>query len=357
MAYDWSKSSVDGVARPPVAISPPSKKPAGARRFAASEEDAALDAVVGIVGRALATDPVTLAYALPGKEQRYCEAALRAGLLTDSVGRDRRLWLSECGRAAAVAYLVVGGGGGGAASAASSAALLPRPPPLPLLAGAHRAALTATALTSLRPGEPARACARAATALARVRGAYCAAVERSVGGGGGGGSGGGDERDEGPSSSSSSSSSSPSSISCLVAYVSVLAVDPPAQGRGLGTRLLRHVLRELLLGGDQQQQQPVAAAAAHAYVEASSERSAALYERLGFRVIASVDADGGVKAGGGGGGGGREGAERENEGEGEGGGGGGSYYSLPRAPTLVMAAELKGRFREWLVDEEEEEEG
>lgn len=44
----------------------------------------------------------------------------------------------------------------------------------------------------------------------------------------------------------------------------------------------------------------------------------------------------------------------DGEGEDDGGSKSGrsSYYSLPRAPTWVMAAELKGRFREWLLDGE-----
>lgn len=317
-AYDWTSAGGDVVARPPP-LTP--RADAGPRRFAFTENAAAADTVVGIVGRALATDPVTVAYALPGKEQRYCEAALRAGLLTDSVGRDRRLWLSECGRAAAVAYRCVGAG------AEASASLLPVPPPLPLLAGAQRAALTAQALTSLKPGEPARACARAATALARVRGAYCAAVERNV--------------------------DMSLTASVVVAYISVLAVDPEVQGRGLGTRLLKGVLRELLLplGPPSASAAPTTTATTHhAYVEASSERSAALYRRLGFRVIACVDADGTVRTGADAAGGGGGGGEDEDGGEWTRTGG------VPRAPTLVLASALDGRFREWLVGGGEGEE-
>jgi GNAT superfamily N-acetyltransferase len=181
--------------------------------------------------------------------------------------------------------------------------------------------------------------------LAQVRGAYCAAVERSV-------ENGGDGEEEG------------ATAAARVAYVSVLAVDPPAQGQGLGTRLLRDVLRELLgvaIEGEEGEEDgnTTVATSSHAYVEASSERSAALYERLGFRVIAAVDADGGVRAAGAmGAGGADEQGEGGDDDEGEDDGGGGnsgsnssSYYSLPRAPTLVMATELKGRFREWLLME------
>jgi len=321
-AYDWS---ADGDIVAAAAAAPPERR--RYRRFAFTEDAEAADRVVGVVGRALAADPVTLAYALPGKEQRYCEAALRAGLLTDSVGRDRRLWLSECGRAAAVAYRCSGGG-----EAASVSASLPLPPPLPLLAGAQRAALTAQALTSLKPGEPARACARAATALARVRGAYCAAVERSASAAAAAGGGG-------------AADAPPSSV--VVAYVSVLAVDPEAQGRGLGTRLLRGVLRDLLLPPSGAASSGAASASAapastrHAYVEASSERSAALYRRLGFRVIACVDADGAVRSG--------ADAGEGDQGEWT------AVAGLPRAPTLVLASELDGRLREWLVGEEDDE--
>jgi hypothetical protein len=129
----------------------------------------------------------------------------------------------------------------------------------------------------------------------------------------------------------------------------VLAVDPPAQGQGLGTRMLRDVLRELLLVGEDDSTPTVAAS--HAYVEASSERSAALYERLGFRVVAAVDADGGVRAAGGDSWRGEEGEGEQGEDDGGNSGSSSPYYSLPRAPTLVMATELKGRFREWLLME------
>jgi ribosomal protein S18 acetylase RimI-like enzyme len=305
------------------------------RRFAASEDLRAAEKVCALVARALADDPVTLAYALPGKERRYCEAALMAGLLADGAGRDRRLWVLLRGEkgeededeaepaAAAVAYLCLAKGSAvaAAAAAAAAAASRPSPPQLPLWASAKRAALTATALTSLKPGPPARACARAATALARVRGAYCAAVERSVvvGEGEGGGDGDGE------------------AAFALVAYVSVLAVDPQKQGQGLGTALLRAVLRELLLPalvmeGESGSAAAPVAVAAHCYVEASSERSARLYARLGFRDVARVQASGDVQAGGGAGG-------EEEDGD----------LMLPAAPTIVMAAEVKGSFREWLV--------
>lgn len=336
-AYDWDKGGFRGAV---VQQQLNQEDQSTIRRFAASEEAAATAALVGVVSRALASDPVTRAYAIPGKEQRYCEAALQAGLLfSDSVGRDARLWLSECGRAAAVAYLCVGGGGGDAARPGRR-----RAPALPLWAGAQRAVLTATALTSLRPGEPARACARAATALARVRAAYCAAVERSVGGG---------SADE-ASEEEAGDQGGGGPRRALVAYVSVLAVDPPEQGKGLGTTLLRGVLRELLA---EALTEDGGVAAAHAYVEASSERSAALYRRLGFREIARVGAGGDVLAGrataaAAAARGGDEEKEEEAQGEAEVGGdeGGGGVGGLPDAPTFVMAAELgEGRFREWLV--------
>lgn len=64
-------------------------------------------------------------------------------------------------------------------------------------------------------------------------------------------------------------------------YILAIGVSPECQGRGLGTALLSptlaHCDREGLL----------------AYLEASSERSAALYERLGFRVVRQLRLAGG----------------------------------------------------------------
>ena len=53
-------------------------------------------------------------------------------------------------------------------------------------------------------------------------------------------------------------------------YVPYVGVAPEAQGAGLGTRLLGRTLER------------ADAAALPAYLEATSERNAALYERLGF---------------------------------------------------------------------------
>ena len=56
-------------------------------------------------------------------------------------------------------------------------------------------------------------------------------------------------------------------------YLLAIGVDPSSQGQGLGTRLMAPVLERC----DTDR--------APAYLEASSERSAALYERNGFKVI------------------------------------------------------------------------
>jgi ribosomal protein S18 acetylase RimI-like enzyme len=56
-------------------------------------------------------------------------------------------------------------------------------------------------------------------------------------------------------------------------YVRDIGVRPDTQGRGLGSALMRPLL-------DRCDQESLPA-----YIEASSERSAALYERLGFRHI------------------------------------------------------------------------
>lgn len=59
-------------------------------------------------------------------------------------------------------------------------------------------------------------------------------------------------------------------------YLAMMGVEPDDQGRGLGTALARHGLERCERSGEP------------AYLEASSERSRALYERLGFRVVATV---------------------------------------------------------------------
>jgi ribosomal protein S18 acetylase RimI-like enzyme len=56
-------------------------------------------------------------------------------------------------------------------------------------------------------------------------------------------------------------------------YLSYLAVDPPLQGRGIGSALLRHVL-------DRCDAEGIAA-----YLENSNPRNTPLYERHGFRAI------------------------------------------------------------------------
>jgi len=57
------------------------------------------------------------------------------------------------------------------------------------------------------------------------------------------------------------------------AYLAFLAVHPDHQGTGIGTAMLRHRYTELDPAGR------------HAYLEASSDRNARLYERLGFRHV------------------------------------------------------------------------
>ena len=54
-------------------------------------------------------------------------------------------------------------------------------------------------------------------------------------------------------------------------YVLIVGVEPELQGRGIGSELMRPTLEHCDRTG------------LHAYLEASSDRSAALYERLGFR--------------------------------------------------------------------------
>jgi GNAT superfamily N-acetyltransferase len=59
-------------------------------------------------------------------------------------------------------------------------------------------------------------------------------------------------------------------------YFPVIGVAPPAQGRGLGSRLMRPTLDRCDAEG------------VPAYLEASSERNAVLYERLGFESKAQL---------------------------------------------------------------------
>jgi ribosomal protein S18 acetylase RimI-like enzyme len=59
-------------------------------------------------------------------------------------------------------------------------------------------------------------------------------------------------------------------------YLPVIGVDPARQGRGLGSALLEHVLAEC--DGEHKP----------AYLEASSERSRALYERHGFQTTGTI---------------------------------------------------------------------
>ena len=59
-------------------------------------------------------------------------------------------------------------------------------------------------------------------------------------------------------------------------YLSAIGVRPSAHGQGIGGRLLAHTLRQ------------VDAAGQAAFLEATTERSAALYASHGFEVIAEV---------------------------------------------------------------------
>jgi GNAT superfamily N-acetyltransferase len=61
-------------------------------------------------------------------------------------------------------------------------------------------------------------------------------------------------------------------------YLPLTGVDPVAQGRGLGSTLLRHGLRTCDGAG------------LPAYLEATSPRNRVLYERLGFRVVELIQA-------------------------------------------------------------------
>lgn len=65
-------------------------------------------------------------------------------------------------------------------------------------------------------------------------------------------------------------------------FLDLVAVDPSVQGRGLGTRLIRHGL-ELARG-----------TSLPAFLETGQERNVSLYERFGFHVVARESApDGG----------------------------------------------------------------
>lgn len=64
-------------------------------------------------------------------------------------------------------------------------------------------------------------------------------------------------------------------------YVRTIAVRPELQGQGIGSSLMEPTLERADTAGV-----PV-------YIEASSERSAALYERLGFRHLGVLDLEGG----------------------------------------------------------------
>ena len=59
-------------------------------------------------------------------------------------------------------------------------------------------------------------------------------------------------------------------------YLPMVGVEPARQGRGLGSALIRPVLERCDRTG------------VPAYLEATTPRSRALYERLGFRVTATI---------------------------------------------------------------------
>ncbi len=61
-------------------------------------------------------------------------------------------------------------------------------------------------------------------------------------------------------------------------YLPLMGVDPVAQGRGLGTALLRHALKTCDSDG------------LPAYLEATSPRNRDLYARLGFNVVEIIQA-------------------------------------------------------------------
>lgn len=62
-------------------------------------------------------------------------------------------------------------------------------------------------------------------------------------------------------------------------YLLAIGVEPAAQGRGLGSRLLAQTLGDIDRRGDV------------AHLEATSRRSRVLYERFGFEVVAELSVD------------------------------------------------------------------
>lgn len=62
-------------------------------------------------------------------------------------------------------------------------------------------------------------------------------------------------------------------------YLLAIGVEPAAQGRGLGGRLLAHTLEEIDQHGGM------------AHLEATSRRSRVLYERFGFEVVSELSVD------------------------------------------------------------------
>lgn len=64
-------------------------------------------------------------------------------------------------------------------------------------------------------------------------------------------------------------------------HLDSVAVDPPLQGRGIGSALVRHGLARARADG------------IPAILETGSPRNVPLYERLGFRVVSDADAPGG----------------------------------------------------------------
>lgn len=64
-------------------------------------------------------------------------------------------------------------------------------------------------------------------------------------------------------------------------YLLAIGVDPPRQGKGIGSRLMTPILDRCDREG------------MPAYLESSKERNLALYERHGFRVVEQVELPGG----------------------------------------------------------------
>ena len=63
-------------------------------------------------------------------------------------------------------------------------------------------------------------------------------------------------------------------------YLPLIGVDPTYQGKGVGSALLQHALGECDRDGKQ------------AYLESTSPQGTALYERHGFEVLGTIEADG-----------------------------------------------------------------